>query len=621
MMRKIFRQLSNYKLRPGQKCKSSSRQAVPHAGQSYRKEETLRDLCPVRGTSWRAFFMHVCNFSVSYFLVSLSLSAGFAVAQTGVDSRQVLQQYEKALQGESEQPLKCGFAAQALLHAESALERTPLLKTLEDRPVLPLSYITPGGRFEFHYTLTGDSAVSRAATISPPTPDYVYEAGVAAERAYRILVDSLGFAPHASDAGLDGPEFDFYIVNLRNVYGFTNWTFSDQQGRGPAYILFDNDFAGFFSEGLQGLRVTVAHEYFHAVQLNIRYRREDVFFFEISSTWFEDWAYDEVNDYFAYLPRWFNDLSVPLNIFDGWHEYGSAIFMHYLVKRFDKNRLAARNNIVYRLWQRLPAETANNSIKTVLEAAPYSFSLSEAVREFYEWCFFTGARADSVKYFEEGKRYPSINFQQRTFTFTADTSLSRTLQALAANYYRVIRSGQNLEANILTAEPSRWRLTTMVRDNQSGYSLQRGTGQTPLLLNAPAREDTVVVAVVNASLASATASVYDYRLQIRKIGQADLVNVLGKPRPNPFRPNAPNKGMLLIPFQIRARARVEAMVLREDGRIIRQFNFGDLGAGQYFDRPAWDGRDDSGKPVASGVYFFQIVAGDFREVTKFVVIN
>ncbi len=36
---------------------------------------------------------------------------------------------------------------------------------------------------------------------------------------------------------------------------------------------------------------------------------------------------------------------------------------------------------------------------------------------------------------------------------------------------------------------------------------------------------------------------------------------------------------------------------------------------------SWDGRDDQGRTVASGIYLYQLAAGSFRQVKKLVLVR
>ena len=73
--------------------------------------------------------------------------------------------------------------------------------------------------------------------------------------------------------------------------------------------------------------------------------------------------------------------------------------------------------------------------------------------------------------------------------------------------------------------------------------------------------------------------------------------------PNPFNPET------WIPFQLTSAQSVQVAIYNSNGDLVRLLKLGELPAGSYLssDRASyWDGRDQKGYPVASGVYFYQL---------------
>ena len=54
------------------------------------------------------------------------------------------------------------------------------------------------------------------------------------------------------------------------------------------------------SQPINALRVTAAHEFFHAIQFAYDVK-EDLWFMEGSATWVEDEVYDSINDNYQFL--------------------------------------------------------------------------------------------------------------------------------------------------------------------------------------------------------------------------------------------------------------------------------------------------------------------------------
>jgi len=69
---------------------------------------------------------------------------------------------------------------------------------------------------------------------------------------------------------------------------------------------------------------------------------------------------------------------------------------------------------------------------------------------------------------------------------------------------------------------------------------------------------------------------------------------------------------------------VTIRIFDPSGRLIRTLNLGHLRPGFYLDRSKaahWDGRNEIGERVASGVYFYTIQAGGFRDSRRMVVVK
>ena len=60
------------------------------------------------------------------------------------------------------------------------------------------------------------------------------------------------------------------------------------------------------------------------------------------------------------------------------------------------------------------------------------------------------------------------------------------------------------------------------------------------------------------------------------------------------------------------------------GELIRTLDIGKRQSGIYVSPERavyWDGMDDAGEPVASGVYFYQLSAGDFSKTRRMLLLK
>ena len=86
--------------------------------------------------------------------------------------------------------------------------------------------------------------------------------------------------------------------------------------------------------------------------------------------------------------------------------------------------------------------------------------------------------------------------------------------------------------------------------------------------------------------------------------------------PNPFNPET------WIPYQLATATDVSVSIYSVNGTLVRTLALGHQAAGVYQSKSQaayWDGRNELGERIASGVYFYTLTAGDFSATGKMLV--
>jgi len=89
--------------------------------------------------------------------------------------------------------------------------------------------------------------------------------------------------------------------------------------------------------------------------------------------------------------------------------------------------------------------------------------------------------------------------------------------------------------------------------------------------------------------------------------------MLGKPFPNPFNPK------VNIKLSVSEEGEHVAQIFGIRGNLIRQMDYGTLEIGNY--DLEWNGLDEAGRSVESGIYFFKIQAGDLIQNKKMILLK
>lgn len=178
------------------------------------------------------------------------------------------------------------------------------------------------------------------------TPEHLAATKAVLESVWDAEIGTLGFRKPKSDVGTSGTasnpdsKIDVYLVDIgsEGIYGYVSS--DDFNGRQIApYIVLDNNFEEFQLGPQHSLRVTVAHEFFHAIQFAYD-AGETAWFTEGTAVWAEDIVYPTINDYFQYLQ--FSQFASPLqpvNTTGGLERYGAVTFWKYLTEGYRSNSI------------------------------------------------------------------------------------------------------------------------------------------------------------------------------------------------------------------------------------------------------------------------------------------
>jgi hypothetical protein len=356
--------------------------------------------------------------------------------------------------------------AMNLILSDSVLYKS--YKEIMSRPTTQAIFSSARGYFWLHYDTTGNSAVPLADIDHDGFPDYVERAAAYADSSWHYNISTLGHLPPPSDGSLGGGsnKYDIYFLRV-GVYGYTQ-----AESSGPnawndysSHIVVHCDFAGFppnqDPEGdvLGALKVTIAHEFYHAIQFAYDVG-EEIYFMESSATWMEEMVFPEVDDNYNYLPYFYSVPQVGLQA-TGEHEYAAFIWPKFIQERFGAR--AMRD-----IWTECRFNSAIGAWSHVLDTLGSSLEI-EFIR-FLLWNYHTGDRATPGT-FAAGVDYPQVHIMRYSETIPDSNRNSiEPPQPFAANY--IVINNFSGQRGILTFD-----FTGIVTANWGlGYVLDYGSG-------------------------------------------------------------------------------------------------------------------------------------------------
>ena len=222
------------------------------------------------------------------------------------------------------------------------------------------------------------------------------------------------------------------------------------------------------------MRVTAAHEYFHAVQFAYDFG-EDLWFMEATATWAEDELFDRVNDNLNYLP--YGQIGAPGVPLDSSRGPTSTATGSSSATSPSGCGPAGPG---CRCWS---ATCGVGLGATSTPSRPSSAVLANRGRSFSDtYADFAAANRRARATYAEGRalRYPSSPLRaSRTLTnSTSDGASTGTLDHLTSATVR-FRRGQGIGPSAKLRSTSTWRPRHAVRRRSSPYTARPGASRSP----------------------------------------------------------------------------------------------------------------------------------------------
>ncbi|MFZ1728842.1 MAG: T9SS type A sorting domain-containing protein [Bacteroidota bacterium] len=507
---------------------------------------------------------------------------------------------------------KCGFAviseaARRLENAGPAIA-ADILALLQPQ-ARQTSIVSPSGKFRIYYDTSGidEAAMLTGDSIRMPNSAHQYAQTVALvfDSVYQAEVTDIGFDPPPFEETLT--KYEIFLKDFRgSLYGQTmfNLPLPSSGTVRPTYashMEIDNDFLGYETRGLNGLRVTAAHEFHHMVQLgSYGLWMNDRWMHEMSSTYFEEAVYPQVNDYIQYIRTFMRFTSRAMWVW-GADGYELVLWPIFLDQKYDRT-------IIRDIWVGMRQLEPMTSMRDAIQARGGDMSA-----DLCSWAnanFFTGYRSSQISPQVYGDA-PSLARAQMFANMQLVGESAQTngsLQPTGAAYIRVFRGIDTV--SFVVANTS---VSAAIARSPVGVNFE-------LEVRASGWDDTFTPLGNGWAYHFSAEEANALCISVLEGGSSSAVE-RDLPFPNPFNPNEFSRMQFPLPRNIvenRADLYIYSvsmnLVASREGQPIELDNsFGAF--------VGYDARTESGNTIPSGVYFYVIKYGKESKTGKFAVIK
>ncbi len=487
-------------------------------------------------------------------------------------------------------------------------------KTTVTRPVKQKNILSPKGLFRIHYDTTGNGAPAMVTANGTPIAGtyHLYADSVASifDQVHSIETGTFGYPAPAQDGILGGgSEYDVYLENLGvGSYGYVNFdddvnlTPGKTNPQFPCYIVIDNGFeSGYYTMGLNGVRVTAAHEFHHMIEVTtsgVWY--DDFYFYEMSATAMESTVFPAVRDYLQYVKTYYNNFHAwPLFLQTQGTGYERAVFPKYLMEKFGAGMM---NDI----WSEVRTNRPVNALQNALHK--HSTSLEREFSEFSFWNYYTNSRSDSNRYFLDAQWMPPLVFYSVDSITAVPVQKQSSLKPFTLQYLRILSKKTKVDT-----------VDFIVANTNYAAALAYDFTVTPFSLSvSPFAQESyqTVMEGVYAKLTTPNSSV----VTMNTVLKGGIVKRSGLSLfPNPFNPETSSLLVSMENLTDAGETRLTIYSAVDMDLVYSQIaEYTSFSGMQYAE---WKGRDYNGKLVPSGIYLFTLSRGSSFVKGKFAVIR
>jgi len=368
----------------------------------------------------------------------------------------------------------------------------------------------------------------------------------------------------------------------------------------------------------------------------------------------EDMAYDYINDYVSYLPFFYNypwlslrtfsyNFSFPDRVF---HPYASCVWAFYLQEKYGID-------IIRRIWEKCGAVSGFNFLtandEALREVTDPDTGIAEAFTEFATWNYFTGDRALVGNFYSEANLFGlEVKIDIVHPVTSADTVFvspglkSNPPQNFGANYVVFIPMPQSAQDSVgglnmvfyQGPAGAGWRITAIPYNSGSIPVISEFNPSAPgewydSIPNWANYDSVIMVPTPINFSTNFTGWQYGYKVNYDSILTAPSSfptrDTIFQNFPNPFVMRSPSD-LTYFPFTLSEASNVFIDILTAEGNLVKRIRTAQPlpGNNAYKIKGlalTWDGKNEKGETVASGVYFYRVKTQNAEKLMKLVVVR